>query len=917
MIGSNLSLASKDGSTVDLYSMLKYAAIKYGIVELKADVVEESNDKETFKMTSENNSASVKKENNTDIKKTIIPTGFQAIGKVRDNVSSNSTDSLLSYRNQWLADDGFVFYITSNRKNASDDKTRTWDNVEGVGHFIIDTDMSGRNATMFINPKGRPNEYFPIFIKDNANEFAYKMIYKKGKDVDLNKDKVVTPLVQFKLSNINWNDSRKIYKSSKEFYTFDGKPTGFLFKDEKAYGRFNGNSVVFIFEYQGKTVVRDFAGSIDQIKKEAEHIKSDYNLKADDIVIGRYDAGSFSAKPAAKNKKLDRNQWNSFNLRDGGSAMMIPSSNNTNYSKFDTEINPTQDFKDLIQSLSDKLGIPVRYDNNLPYAGAFIDGNVILNPSKMDETTVWHEFAHPFVQAIRKQNKPLYDNLVNEIYNTPHGKALLADVQKLYSDKSKKIQEEEVIVELIARYASGKVNEEYSGKEYESLWTKVANFIKEIGNTIVEFATDVAKAMNPLWFDGEVRFSVLDLNSNMNIKQMSEILKFGGIILLNNQDVIYEGKDFQIEENNKKIRTRKNQTRECERSIVNKEVLNQDLDLLERNILSKLRDLNVTSNNFLLEKIKNWSYIIDNIEKYLENLERAKRTREAFNWGNMIINDDTYNLFYEYINIHNAKVYLKVKEQNDKEISEFLKLNNDLLNETKRTIFFQNTYKVSDLKGVHHNIGAYMNNADIDKKDIKGAVENFINILSTSSMELAAWNGLGQKFDKGSIIISFKDESSVKQSYLHDVGTKLVDTFEDKERITNYRNVNENLEENSRTYTESIIVARKSNIKSISLIDKVDDDTFKSLKRLSELTGASIIIEATNETIYTPENKVEYQPEIYESRFTKTDVLKSILSDYGTSYDSFSPQLKSEIETKLTNNPELLNDSNFIKSLTC
>lgn len=50
---------------------------------------------------------------------------------------------------------------------------------------------------------------------------------------------------------------------------------------------------------------------------------------------------------------------------------------------------------------------------------------------------------------------------------------------------------------------------------------------------------------------------------------------------------------------------------------------------------------------------------------------------------------------------------------------------------------------------------------------------------------------------------------------------------------------------------------------------------------------------------------------------TNIDSLKSILSDYGISYDSFSPQLKSQIETKLTNNPELIDDLNFIKSLTC
>ena len=570
MIGSNLSLAPKDGTTYDLYSMAKYAAVKYGLVDAQGEEIKENNKKSVLTMPLKNTPLSVKneskkdtvvkqKEEKTEVVNTnskvveskidyysddnfdkkesnstkeetkitpVIPTGFEVIGKVRDQMSSSKTDSLLSYRNQWIADEGFVFYITSNKSNSFDDNTRTWNNVAGVGHFVIDTDMSGRQNTMFINPEGRLDEYFPVFIKDDANNFAYRMIYKKGKDIDLNNDKVVTPLVQFKLSNINWKDSRKIYKSSKEFYTFDNKPTGLLFGDQNKYGRFNGNSVVFIFEYQGKTVVRDFAGSINQIRKEAESIMNDYNISADNITIGRYDAGSFSAKPAAKNGKLDRNQWNSFNPSDGGSAMLIPldvnnsynteekenlpfAINNSNNNIENKEVSKNSNFK-LSESkrnitpqsqkqlqLKYKKAIVVQSESELPIGirnkisenkyegkvkGVEHNGIVYMVANNIEsvadaEKVFRHEYyGHTRLKealgiGLRKLAISLFNNA------SPYRTERLNELSKLYFKKPiselTEFEKEEIAQEYIANIA------EYKSKD-ASLWEKIKSLILNI-----------------------------------------------------------------------------------------------------------------------------------------------------------------------------------------------------------------------------------------------------------------------------------------------------------------------------------------------------------------------------------------------------------------------------------------------------
>lgn len=509
------------------------------------------------------------------------------------------------------------------------------------------------------------------------------------------------------------------------------------------------------------------------------------------------------------------------------------------FSKFDTESNPTQDFKDLIQSLSDKLGVPVKYDNNLPYAGAFIDGNVVLNPSKMDETTVWHEFAHPFVQAVRKQNKPLYDSLVNEIYNTPHGKALLKEVQSLYGEKNQKIQEEEVIVELIARYASGKIDG-FTAKKYKSIWDKVKDFIRSIGKMMFK-NNDVVDTS---------AVNVFTMNPDMSIKDLSKVLKHSEIIWFSEKEEDFNNYD---------------------RKLLN----------LENLLYFAKKDVEDKKNEIEAYK-EEPNYKIDSANKFLKTLEE-----------------------------------------------EVLRIEKELLNleKEKGKGFKNNQQTVKDLKGVYHNIGAYMNNAGIST--IKESVSNIVDLLKAGKkIELAAWNGRGSSLMAGDILLSFKPQAIVKDTYVKDAFTELSesDSEGNRERFspnTHLRDNDSSKKIDSFDYSESIMTLNKTNLRSIWVLqnDSNTESWLPNLKELSDFTGAPIINKATNETIYTPENKVEYQPEIYESRFGNKDInkesLKSILSDYGISYDSFSPQLKSQIETKLTNNPELLNDSNFIKSLTC
>src|SRR6185369_13073215 len=63
-----------------------------------------------------------------------------------------------------------------------------------------------------------------------------------------------------------------------------------------------------------------------------------------------------------------------------------------NESRFQTSpIEATTTFKDTIEQLSNRFGIPVFYDTTLKVGGMFKDGRIYLNPDKITPETHWHE----------------------------------------------------------------------------------------------------------------------------------------------------------------------------------------------------------------------------------------------------------------------------------------------------------------------------------------------------------------------------------------------------------------------------------------------------------------------------------------------------------------------------------------------
>jgi hypothetical protein len=258
----------------------------------------------------------------------------ERIGDVKDGYRPQY--KLLAYRNQWDNNKGFV-YVTAPTKQHRKNSDR-YENVIGVAHFLLDASVdpqhpyNHRNNIGYIKKAKANNEWIPTFKTWSNNQVLLK--YKKPEDIEEG-DIVSAPLRQYKFSEINWGKTktpRGFSPTIKEVTLNDGQGTHLLFKNRGSYSRFSGGSVVFIFEDQyGNTIVRDFAGSLNSIKKEGQSITKNYNLKPGELTLGYHDVGSFSAKPKANdNNVITADQWRDYNNNGyTGGALLIPTSQPT------------------------------------------------------------------------------------------------------------------------------------------------------------------------------------------------------------------------------------------------------------------------------------------------------------------------------------------------------------------------------------------------------------------------------------------------------------------------------------------------------------------------------------------------------------------------------------------------------------
>jgi len=220
-------------------------------------------------------------------------------------------------------------------------------------HQTLDYDPVNNVSHDYNSGFHRTNKSFdgfvPVLIKKEGDRGV--ITYKRYSEINDSTDVMMGPLRQFKFTDLDWDgNGTPIMASAREINLKDGKKSPYRRPNLKyngrpiseggtdliwtpaaagkgGYGKFQGGSVVFIFEdSNGNRFAREFAGSINAMKAEGESIAKTFGISAEDITIGTHDVGSFSKKLRAENGVItyeDIDAMNSDNPTGGAVAIAV------------------------------------------------------------------------------------------------------------------------------------------------------------------------------------------------------------------------------------------------------------------------------------------------------------------------------------------------------------------------------------------------------------------------------------------------------------------------------------------------------------------------------------------------------------------------------------------------------------------
>jgi hypothetical protein len=176
----------------------------------------------------------------------------------------------------------------------------------------------------------------------------------------------------------------------------------------------------------------------------------------------------------------------------------------------------------MVRSFSDRLGIPYEFVSRgeafeilkqagksyTQESGFFIGGKVYLIREDLSLDTAMHEFAHPFVRAIQKENPELFEKLYNDLINTETGRKMVSLVSLLETGLTpdQDLFKEEVLVRALSKHAYDKIN----GK------TEDTSFFKAIKDFLYHLKQLLRKYLGKT-------YDVSKLDTTTTLDELSEI----------------------------------------------------------------------------------------------------------------------------------------------------------------------------------------------------------------------------------------------------------------------------------------------------------------------------------------------------------------------------------------------------------
>jgi len=135
---------------------------------------------------------------------------------------------------------------------------------------------------------------------------------------------------------------------------------------------------------------------------------------------------------------------------------------------------------------------PVKYNGEPAF---YYAGTVYVVGDNVNVRTVLHEFSHPVLNALRKTNNILFQNLYNQALATEEGQGIYYYVQTNYPEleENSDLFKEEVLAYAMQLKSLNRINNEIETEGYQSFMNKLLAAIKQLLRKLFGNKVDVAK----------------------------------------------------------------------------------------------------------------------------------------------------------------------------------------------------------------------------------------------------------------------------------------------------------------------------------------------------------------------------------------------------------------------------------------
>mgnify|MGYP003651770901 CR=1 FL=1 len=202
---------------------------------------------------------------------------------------------------------------------------------------------------------------------------------------------------------------------------------------------------------------------------------------------------------------------------------------------------PRSIMTNIMEKLKRRTGIRYKIIDNpeLRWAGKFVEGTAVVNMAYAKLDTPFHEVAHPWLDAIKKQNTALYKNLKKHIENTEDGQRIFRDVKTEQPDLIYNDAIDEAIVRALGESAAEatfvdrvKGNSGVLWRAIEKLKKVLNEFYKSLISPNFKIKANNLNPNTPLWQlgyylavgDSKIEVEAQDYMGRTNSIMISEAL---------------------------------------------------------------------------------------------------------------------------------------------------------------------------------------------------------------------------------------------------------------------------------------------------------------------------------------------------------------------------------------------------------